>query len=311
MKIYRMMFVLLVVLAAASTVSAGHPCAHILVCCRSSNRGTEFLVNDQWMRMHSYQDISQVRDILQKIKDAGIKTVIIDMTNASQWTRLWDEFEPMLNNIEKVCVEKDMQFFMFIGAVLGEDMKQENKITEDAFVFWNRMAEKIWNTWAQKPVYRKYGFGDDRPMLLVFQPSQSYWKKYDQAPASEKNYLSKFRIGTTQVNSPIVPGASDGWGYRNFSQNDSGTVRFVSPNGGVPPQDWFRIDKAEWEKRVRWAAEAEQYSVYGSYDDTCDGIFWGIADTAKSLRPDHKYPGNQPYLYYDVLKKVLIQNADE
>jgi hypothetical protein len=288
--------ILLVVLLMVGTytpeIKAGHPCCYVLICCRDNNKGMTFLVNGKWMEAHDYRDISQVNDILQKIKEAGIKTIIVDMSNDSQWTNLWTVFEPMLKNIQQACREKNMQFFLLIGAA-GE------------FSFWNEKAERIWNVWAKDPTYRRYGYGDDRPMLVVFQPSDMYWERYSAAPDSVKTYLSRFHIGTTQVNDPILPGKTDGFGYRNYSQSVDGKVRFACPNGGVPPEDWHRISEAEWKRRAEWASQAEEYSIYGSYDDTCDGIHWGIADTKGTDVKRNKYPGDQPYYYYNVLKNIL------
>jgi len=289
------MVTLLMLLVYTPEIKAGHPCCYVLICCRSTNRGMTFLVNNKWMQAHDYRDINQVSDIMQKICDAGIKTVIVDMSNDSQWTNLWSEFEPMLENIQHVCRNKNMQFFILIGAA-------------GKFSFWNEQAERIWKLGSQDATYRKYGFGDNRPMLVVFQPSDMYWKRYDEAPDSAKTYLSRFHIGTTQVNEPILPEASDGWGYRNYSQSVDGKVRFACPNGGVSPDQWYRINEAEWKRRVEWASQAEQYSVYGSYDDVCDGIHWGIADTKNTNVIHNKYPGDQPYLYYNVIRKILTGN---
>lgn len=271
---------------------AGIPCAHILICCRENNRGMTFLVNGKWNPAHDYSDISQVKDVLQKIKDAGINIVIIDMTNDSQWNKYWDIYRPMVDNIQQVCKKKKMQFIIFIGAA-------------GSFSDWNEKAKRIWNTWAKDSSYRRYGFGDDRPMLVAFQPSDMYWERYDKAPDSTKTYLSKFHIGTTQVNDPILPGKSDGWGYRNYSQSVDGKVRFVCPDGGVAPDTWHHIKGDEWKRRVEWAKQAEQYSVYGSYDDVCDGINWGIAATKNTEVKYNKYPGDDPYIYYNILKKEL------
>ncbi len=250
------------------------------------------MVNGKWNGAHDYKDINQVSDVLQKIKEAGIKIVIVDMTNESQWNIYWKEYEPMVNNIQQVCRKKNMQFIVFIGAAGG-------------FSVWNEKAERIWKKWAQDAAYRRYGFGDNRPMLVVFQPSEMYWEKYNQAPDSLKTYLSRFHIGTTQVNDPILPGKSDGWGYRNYSQSADGRVRFVSPNGGVKPDTWYHISQAEWKRRIEWAKQAEEYSIYGSYDDTCDGIHWGIADTRNTSVTRNKYPDDQPYIYYDTVKELL------
>ena len=299
------LLILLCLFLYSPVIKAGEPCCHVLICCRSNNDGIKFQINKEWNPAHNYGDISQVRDILQRIKDAGIYTVIVDMTNASQWTNLWNEFEPMVNNIQQVCQEKEMHYFLFIGASLPEDIKKETGVNRNAFAFWNDKAKLILNTWAKNPAYRKYGFGDDRPMLLAFQPSEMYWKDFNAAPDNEKNYLTKFHIGTTQVNDPILPGVSDGWGYRNYSQSVDGKVRFASPNSGVSPDEWKRISSEQWVERVKWASEAEEYSIYGSYDDVCDAIHWGIADTKNCNIAFKKYPNDDPLYYYKVVKEVL------
>ena len=297
----------LLVLFCVSNVKAGEPCCHILICCRGNNDGMTFLVDGKWNPAHDYRDINQVLNILQKIKDAGVNNVIIDMTNASQWTNLWPIYQPMVNNVQLACRQKNMQFFIFIGAAFTEPDKK--KLTMSQFAFWNAMAKNVWEMWAQDPSYKRYGYGDDRPILIVFQPSDIYWERYKAAPESEKTYLSKFHIGTTQVNSPILSGKSDGWGYRNYSQSVDGKVRFACPNKGVPPADWGRISKEEWEKRARWASEAEEYSIYGSYDDVCDAIHWGIADTKNCTVAHKKYPDDEPYYYYNVVKDILKGGA--
>ena len=290
---------MIMLLVYTPEIKVGHPCCYILICCRSANKGMTFLVNGKWNEAHDYKDINQVSDIMQRIKDAGIKTIIVDMSNDAQWTNYWDEFKQMLENIQKICRDKNMQYLILIGAA-GE------------FYFWNEKAERIWKMWVQDTIYRKYGFDGkgrsaerNRPMIVAFQPADMYWERYDKAPDSVKTYLSKFYIGTTQVNDPIIPETSDGWGYRNCSQNVSGDIRFACPNGGVPPSDWYRVSEAEWRRRVKWACHAEHYSIYGSYDDCCDGIHWGIADTKNTDVKCNKYPGDQPFIYYNVIKEIL------
>lgn len=278
-------------------IGSGHPVCHVLICCRTTNRGIKFLVNGQWNPAHDYGDISQVRDVMQKIKDAGIRTVSIDMTNDSQWNQFWDEFKPMVDNIQQVCREKQMQFFLFIGA--AGDM-----------AFWNEKAKYTLENWAKDKTYRRYGNGDDRPILIIFNPADWWWDRYNGAPAAHKTYLSKFHMGTTQVNDPILPGKSDGWGYRNYSQSVDGNVRFVAPTKGVSPDDpWRHISAEQWRQRVAWALKADHYMVFGSYDDVCDGINWGIADTSGTTVEYNKYPGDDPYVYYKILQEMLTAAA--
>ena len=292
------------------------PMTHILICCRSANEGViKFKVGDKWITDHDYKNIDQARAILSTIQQAGINNVIIDLTNPSQWATvpaswpgcqpnenaLWDvDTKYQLETIETVCNELGMQFIMFIGNPAAHTL-----------AYWNGIAKRIWENWAQKDVYRKYGYGDDRPMLVVFYMGENFREMYDAAPDNEKDYLAKFRIGTCQVNSPMDFVASDGWGYRNRSSSSDNTVRFVCPNEGVAPADWKRSTLDQWKEKVAWAGEASEYCIFGSYDDTCDAIFWGIADTKESKTAHKRYPnGEKPDDYYNVVKEYL-GNGDE
>ena len=257
------------------------PMSHILICCRSSNEGViKFKVGDQWITDHSYKNIDHARAILSTIQEAGINDVIIDLTNPSQWESIpgsWPGCQPnegalweidtkdQIATIEQVCTELGMHFVMFIGNPAAHTL-----------AYWNRVAKRIWENWANKEVYRKYGFGDDRPMLVVYYMGEDFWKMYDAAPSDEKNYLAKFRIGTCQVNSPMNFGPTDGWGYRHKSSSSDNKVRFACPNEGVPPTDWKTQHTAAVEREGRMGRRSNEYSIFGSYDDTCDAIFWGI-----------------------------------
>ena len=167
------------------------PMSHILICCRSSNEGViKFKVGDEWITDHSYKNIDHARAILSTIQEAGINDVIIDLTNPSQWESIpgsWPGCQPnegalweidtkdQIATIEQVCTELGMHFVMFIGNPAAHTL-----------AYWNGVAKRIWENWANKEVYRKYGFGDDRPMLVVFYMGEDFWKMYDAAPSDEK-----------------------------------------------------------------------------------------------------------------------------
>ena len=288
------------------------PVCHVMPCCRVNNTGTSFLVNGSWTTDHSYASLSQVRSIFTDIKNAGIDVVGVDFTNGSQWDaagesathdgdggEFWYKFKPMIENIVKVCEEKEMQFFFLIG----------NTHFFGGLDYWNsRIARRIWENWAQTDVYYHYEYGDGRPMLVCFIPGTNFEAQMRNATTAQREYLDKFHIGTCQINDAITPTKTDGWGYRNYSSSSDGKVRFACPNGGVPPQDWYRVDADEWQRRVNWALGATEYAVLGSYDDTCDAIFWGIADTRRSTTGYHKNAStvDDPYIYYNIVRRILL-----
>lgn len=275
------------------------PVSHIMPCCRWNNYGTTFLVNDFWNSYHEYNDISQCRSILKTIAKAGIRVVSVDFTNQAQWDSQWesDNFKGRLNNIAQVCSEIGMDWFLFIG-----------NLGLPGISYWNGIAERIWNSYAQLDHYHRNG---GKPMLLIFMPGKDYNTVVSGASSANKTYLKngdKFTIGTCQVNGPITPTKTDGWGYRNYSQSSDAAVRFVCPNSGVPPEDWARINATDWASRMDWGLQASKYVVIGSYDDTCDAIFWGIADVSASTTACHKHPDtvNDPYVYYNIVKEKLL-----
>jgi hypothetical protein len=274
----------------------------------------KFKVGNRWITDNSYKNIEETHSILYTIQEAGINDIIIDLTNPSQWATVpasWPGCQPNENAlwnvdtkdqlavIEEVCEELGMRFVMFIGNPAAHTM-----------AYWNGIAKQIWDTWAQKDVYRKYGYGDDRPMLVVFYPGRDFRNMYNATPDEDKDYLAKFRIGTCQVNDPISPVTTDGWGYRHMSSSSDDKVRFVSPNEGVAPSEWKRSTLEQWKEKVKWAGQATEYCIFGSYDDTCDAIFWGIADTEQSGTAYKRYPGNEkPDDYYNVVKEYLTRTA--
>ena len=54
---------------------------------------------------------------------------------------------------------------------------------------------------------------------------------------------------------------------------------------------------------------AKEYAVIGTYDDTCDSIFWGIADVRESRNPKHVNDATKddPYVYYNIVKEELAK----
>lgn len=288
----RGMRLLLAALFLAAVAHAGVPVTHVMICCQGS---ASFLLNGKWNANPDFKDIDQASDMLQKIKDAGIDIVIVDMTNEAQWDNAWNEFSVMVDNIQAVCERKKLQFAIFLGAQVRP------------LSYWNRCAGKILTRWANKPTYRAWGFdGDNRPLLVEFLPGQSYWAVYNAAPDSAKTDLSKFHIGTTIVNDPATPQVSDGWGYRDTFQSSDGKVRYASPTKGLYPPTVTFGTGAEWLAKVQWCAKAEYYSVYGSYDDAWDAQNWGIARMS-SGKP--AYAGDDPNVYYDVLRNFLARSA--
>ena len=274
------------------------PVAYVMVCCHSHDKGTKFLVDGKWTTHHDYRDYSFAVDQMRKIKEAGVNIVGIDFTNPAQFDKQKWLHWPMLLNVVKAAKELDMQYFLFLGNTCAHGMK-----------YWNEKAKLVYEEFAQDPHYRRYGFGDDRPMLTIFLPGKDFAAHLKRSKPEEKNWIEKFRIGTCQINDPITPTPTDGWGYRNKSAGSTDLARFAAPNSGVHPRDWARVDADEWRRRVKWALGAKNYAVIGTYDDTCDCIFWGIADVSKSTNPKHvnEATKNDPYIYYNIVKEEIAK----
>lgn len=316
-------FVTAFVALTAQNVMAGVPVVHLLTCCRGANEGATWLINGEWQEAHDYNDIDTVRDILQKVKDAGINIVSIDMTNPAQWHResQRDYHMPMVDNIRKVTAEMGMEYLLFIGGQIGylidhlvDDLRIPGLHSDMTGVeYWNKIAGEVVEWKNSDSHYRTYGFdGDDRPILLVFLPGERWWQVYNEAPPEHKTNLEQFWIGTMEINDPIInPVASDGWGYRGRIQNADGSVRYTSPNAGVHPSTWSKLSPDEFRAQVQWVREASKYSVYGSYDDVCDQINWGISDTRntrkpRGVKPANTYPGHEPTVYYNIIQEELV-----
>ena len=278
------------------------PVTYIMVCCHEKDKGTKFLANGEWPEKRDYRNYPIALDTMRKIKDAGINVVGIDMTNPSQWDQFKHNFWPKLKNVVRAAGELDMEYFFFLGNTYAHTMK-----------YWNEKAKITWEEFAKDdPHYRRYGFGDDRPMMTMFLPGRDFAAHLKNSKPEEHDWLDKFRIGTTQVNDPIVPTSTDGWGYRNKSAGATDLARFVAPNSGVHPKTWARVDADEWRARVKWALGAKEYAVIGTYDDTCDSIFWGIADVRGSSNKTHIHEStkNDPYIYYNIVKDEISKHKN-
>jgi hypothetical protein len=308
---------LLISLNYTVEIKAGEPVTHLLICCRSTNRGATWLINEDWNSHHDYRDINVVRDVLQKVKDAGINTVSIDMTNPSMWHSEQQRalHMPMCDNVRTVAAEKGMQYFIFIGGQISYALQDliNDKVPGvypgmTGVAYWNMIAAEVL-TWANADShYKKYGFdGDNRPILNIFLPGEWWAIDIANAPASDKNNLIQFRHGTHEINGEnLNPVSTDGWGYRNDIQNTDGSIRFTSPNRGVHPDNYNRLTRTEFREHVQWVKGASKYSIYGSYDDVCDEINWGISDTRTSTVTTNLYPEHEPTAYYNIIQEELV-----
>ena len=294
-RLRRSLTLLLAAGFAAALQAAPVPATYVMVCCHSNDRGTKFLANGEWDSAHDYRDYAFALDMMRKIKEAGVRVVGVDFTNPPQWD-VKGEFWPMLLNVVKAAKELDMQYFLFLGNTYAHTIR-----------YWNEKAKIVWEEFAQDPHYRRYGYGDDRPMMTIFLPGRDFAAHLAATPEEDRRWLDKFRIGTCQVNDPIVPTPTDGWGYRNRSAGSTDLARFAAPNSGVGPKEWARVDADEWRARVRWALGAKEYAVIGTYDDTCDCIFWGIADVRESKNPVHVHESTKddPRIYYRIVQEEI------
>lgn len=291
------------------------PMTHILICCRSSNEGViRFKVGDEWITNHDYRNIDHARAILSTIQQAGINDVIIDLTNPSQWPRLRPA-GPAASRARMRCgrprpkirsrrSSRSARSWACVSSCLSGNPAAHT------LAYWNGIAERIWKSWAQKDVYRKYGYGDDRPMLVVFYMGEDFLENVRCCAGAREELPGKFRIGTCQVNSPMNFTATDGWGYRNRSSSSDNKVRFVCPNEGVVPTAVETQYVAGVGGKGRVGRRGDRILHFRVVRRHRDAIFWGIADTRESRNAYKRYPGDEsPDAYYNVVKDYLSDRA--
>ena len=298
---------------------AGVPCCQISCVGEdlNHNHGTTFLIDGKYI-FCDYTNPTQMTGMMAKIKAAGIQVVIVDMTNAPQWPggNLWSMSQAMISNISSACSSLGMQYALLIG---GDAVGQSVSGLDG----W--AATILSSNWAPSKTYRTFGFnGDNRPLLVVFNSpgGAGLTGALNAAPDSQKTHLSQFHVVCAQVNQREQYTSIDGWGYHGCAQSADGTVRYVSTQSSMWPYDisgttgdpnvptfeadWKKIPVAAWTERVKWCSMAQCYSIYGTYDDTCDECEWGIADTSKAPL-SYQYPGNDPYAYYNPVQSVLTK----
>ncbi|MCQ2118873.1 MAG: hypothetical protein MJY84_03015 [Bacteroidales bacterium] len=259
------------------------------------NSGTLFLIDGQWTPVIRYDDPNHISYVLSKIKDAGIRVVCVNCSDFNDRGM----GPACIDIIAEVCGTAGMEYFILLNTA-------HSSVIQDL----NRKAGLVLERYAKDKSYRHYGFGDDRPILALDMSGTDYQHLVDSAPDKEKDCLGMFHIGTCQINENQEATDNDGWGYRNMSESRDGAVRFCSPNSGVFPENWSRVDEQEWRRRVKWALGAREYAVLGSYDDTQNALMWGICDVSHSGTPSHINPStiDKPSIYYDILHDILTKH---
>ena len=181
------------------------PVTYIMVCCHSMDRGTKFLINGEWDSKHDYKDYETALGLMRQIKDAGINVIGIDFTNPPQWDGAKDEFFLMLDNVRRATKELSMDYFMFLGNTAAWTMS-----------YWNEKARIVWETMVTDENYRRYGFGDDRPMLTIFLPGEDFKKQWD---ARERAFRgAEFRCRSQGMETYRTTGVEEACGVESRSQ---------------------------------------------------------------------------------------------
>ncbi len=284
-----------------------------MLCCKDDcNKGATVLASGQFNANQAWYDPNQCSDMMSKLFDAGIRTLFVDLTNSPQWEPLPGNNQftgvtvPSLSNIIATGLAKGMTFAAMIGDQ-GPGWTEADTAAR---------LDVLYNNWATSPQYEKYRFGTvaegkGKPMLIAFDNGNnngnSFLNFVNTWSPTNKAKLARFKLvdcGSTTLNG--------GFGYRARQQSTGVTNgvawhRFVSTNGSSgAPTTWFRANAQAWKTEVEWARAASRYSVYGSYDDTCDAHMWGVAETALATTATNIYPGNDSRLYYNVVQDAVV-----
>ena len=268
-----------------------------------------------------YTNDGKVAQVLSDVKNAGIDFIILDLTNDAQWQD--KSLMGMNGNSTPVKIIKEAQRIgLKIAFHIAADAGAPPAGLRDAHA--NR-ANFIWDNYAQLPNVFRFG-PDNKPLLVLFDVWESELNKRPLTPVLnhvlDKFYLASSVKGGVNLNQGDW-GINQGyWGYRNMGVDAVNEVRFVSPNTSEWYEVWHRASAWEWSKRVTWATKAGKVAIIGSYDDSLDGLFWGINTVVPTVslgnntfgfdQGDKDYRINAstglpyaPHIFYDTVKNTI------
>lgn len=272
----------------------------------SGQHGIKFLVNGQFTAIHPWSDPKVAHDLMQQLQNAGVMGVINDGTNWKADNEGLAQCDRQVPLIEAECARRGMKQTMIIRAQDNLPGQPVAPPYMDSIPMANRHAMTIWKEWAQKPTWVSYR---DKPLLIIYEPvSATFLKNYAEAPASDKDYLEKFSIGTC---------FGGGWGWELNETSADNTVRYIKPCIDIPgvrgdwPERRIRMDAAQWEASVKWGLQARDFCILSAFDDFEDGSFWIPSDTTECAikYPEARYninPTDDHALFYNIVKKFSV-----
>ena len=285
--------------------------------------GVKFLDNGTWTYNLAYSDPLFVTRIMGRVQDAGVDAVYVDLTNWQSAVmdehggNYWASSAEELPLISAEAKHREMEYFVMMRAQHTDTGSGHNYYTSIARANWQ--AQQIWYEYAQESHYFKLY---DKPVIKIFKPlHDEFWRAYDDAPSSEKTYLSRFTILTEETGNNWEGNTSAGG--RNITEGkgalattsalEIGKYRQVYPYYQDEVGGWAENRQkntgAEWEAKVQWAMGASTIADLGYYDGT-DGSIWAVTDPTDAMngigsntgRPVNYYPGTDWWVYYTAVR---------
>lgn len=229
----------------------------------SDYHGAKIYVKGKW-QAPDWADDAQIIEHIDNCKNAGIDTIIVDLTNG------WGWLNARSRRVLELCAERNMKF------CVADNSGGSLATLEDH-------AEDIWNNFAGPAAANSsaHAIVDGKPVIVCYTTRT----QFNAFANSTGEWRSKF----TLVWSSGEDAEIDKWGWQlvpTVGSKPSGNAMFVTS-----AVKWASGVAELWRKSLPWLDYNFQlaknnnpdFVIVGSYDDIRERNSWLVADTANCL----------------------------
>jgi autotransporter-associated beta strand protein len=229
----------------------------------SDYNGAKVYVKGKWQSIN-WADDAQIIEHIDNCKNAGIDTIIVDLTNGWGWLNVRSR------RVLELCAERNMKFCV-------AENSGGNVTTLETH------AQDIWNNFAGPAAANSsaHAIVNGKPVIVCYTTRS----QFNTLNNSTGEWRSKFTLVWSSGEDAEV----DKWGWQlvpTVGSKPSGNAMFVTS-----AVKWASGDPELWRKSLPWLDYNFQlaknnnpdFVIVGSYDDIRERNSWLVADTTNCL----------------------------